>query len=364
MRQHQGAEKRGQTSESAHVPRGDAALKVLVIGGGSIGERHVRNLLAMENCTVAACDRDPGRRRHLRETHCIEVFADRREALRQTFDAALICTPTAAHIGPARDALASGCHVFIEKPFSHTLTGIPALLQQAREQRRVLTVGYNHRFQPALKKIADLLREGGIGDVATVRIHSGRYFLYRTPFHYWMDYRQDYAARSIGGGVILDSGSHQIDFISSVLGDAQEVFCYAGNLGQLELAAEDVAEILIKYRTGALVSLHADFIQQPWDTSYEIVGDAGTITWRFSDNVVKHYAASTDAWQHHDFGEFDHNQTYIAEIEHFLDCIRTGKPPRVSPKDAVRSLRVVLAAKKSAKTGRRIRLPVAGTAAV
>jgi len=351
-----------QTSRATDTTRGAAPLKVLVIGGGSIGERHIRNLLSLGNCTVAACDSDPVRQRHISETHGIEVFPGHLEALRQTFDAALVCTPTAAHIGPARDALASGCHVFIEKPFSHTLTGVAALLRQAHAQRRVLTVGYNHRFHPALRKIADLLRAGGIGDVATVRIHSGRYFLYRTPFHYWMDYRQDYAARDIGGGVILDSCSHQIDFLDSLFGAADEVFCYAGNLGRLDLAAEDVAEILIKYRSGTLVSLHADFIQQPWDTSYEIVGDAGTITWRFSDNIVKHYAAAADAWQHYDFGDFDHNQTYIAEIENFLDCIRTGETPRVSPEDALRSLQVVLAARRSAKSGRRVRFPAVGEA--
>lgn len=350
----------GQTAAVTNTTRGAAPLKVLVIGGGSIGERHIRNLLTLGNCAVTACDRDPVRQRHIRGNHGIEVLPGHREALKRDFDAALVCTPTAAHIVPARDALAAGCHVFIEKPFSHTLAGIPALLAQARRQQRVLTVGYNHRFQPALKKIADLLRDGGIGDVATVRIHSGRYFLYRTPFHYWMDYREDYAAGSIGGGVILDSCSHQIDFLDSLFGAADEVFCYAGNLGRLDLAAEDVAEILIKYRTGTLVSLHADFIQQPWDTSYEIVGTEGTITWRFRDNTVRHYSAATDAWQHHNFGEFDHNQTYIGEIEHFLDCIRTGQTPIVSPEDALRSLKVVLGAKQSARSGRRVRLPATG----
>ena len=327
--------------------------KILVIGCGSAGERHIRNLQAITTAEVIACDRSAARRDHIRDTYKVKVSGDYSEALKDGPAAVLVCTPTSAHIRPALAAARQGCHVFIEKPLSHTISGVADLIAETKDKNLVLMVGFNFRFHPGMQRIIALVTDGKIGRIISVRVHTGSYFLYRTPFHHWQDYRDDYAARKVGGGVILDSATHHLDFLGGLLGEVSEVFCYAGKRGKLALAAEDIAEILLKFGNGVIASLHVNFVQQPYQVKYEVIGTEGTITWAAEDNTVRLFTAAANKWQGFPAkAGFDHNETYIAALKHFLGCIQDKKMPVVDGVSGKRTLEIALAAKKSASTGR------------
>lgn len=329
--------------------------KILVIGCGSIGERHIRNLKAFTRSQIFACDRDKKRREHIEDKYEVRVFRDYKEAFNEEMDAVLVCTPTSAHIGPALAAIRQGCHVLIEKPLSHTLRGVDDLIEEAGRKGLVLMVGFNFRFHPALRQIREIIETKQIGKLIAVRAHAGSYFLYRSPYHSWMDYRQDYAAKRVGGGVILDSATHHIDYITSLLGEVREVFCYSGKMSNLGLQGEDIAEILLKFETGAMASLHVNFVQQPYQNKYEIIGEKGTITWDVTENAVKLFSGTDNKWQTFSLEDnFDHNETYVQELTHFLGCIYGGGQPPVDGARGKRILEIALAAKKSAQTGRPI----------
>ncbi|MCK4814230.1 Gfo/Idh/MocA family oxidoreductase, partial [bacterium] len=201
----------------------------------------------------------------------------------------------------------------------------------------------------------ELVDRQKIGKLIAVRAHAGSYFLYRSPFHPWMDYRQDYAAKKIGGGVILDSATHHIDYITSLLGEGKEVFCYAGRMGSLGLEAEDIAEILLKFETGAVANVHVNFVQQPYQNKYEIIGEKGTIAWNITDNTVKLFSDTDNKWQTFPpESNFDPNETYIQEIVQFLGCISGRGQPPVDGVMGKKILEIALAAKKSAQTGKAI----------
>lgn len=331
----------------------DFPLRILVIGCGSIGARHIGNLKSRSRGEIFACDRDRPRREYVKENYGVKVFHDYKEAVRERIDAVLICTPTRNHIAPALAAVQHKCHIFIEKPISHTLSGVDELIREAERKGLVLMVGYNFRFHPALRQIRELVNGQRIGKIIALKAHAGSYFLYRSPYHFRMDYWQDYAAKKVGGGVILDSATHHIDFVTSLLGEVKEVFCYAGKMGNLDLAAEDMAEILLKFTDGAVANLHMNFVQQPYQNKYEIIGQRGTITWDVNDNIVKLFAETDNKWQSFHCGSnFDHNETYVQELNHFLECISGSEQPPVDGVRGKRILEIALAAKKSAKTGR------------
>jgi predicted dehydrogenase len=304
---------------------------IMVIGCGSVGERHIRNLKSIAAAAIIACDPDRQRREHIKNTYGIKVFRNYREAFQNHIDAVLVCTPTSAHVRPAMEALRHRCHVFIEKPISYSLRGVDDLIELADSKGLVLMVGFNLRFHPAMQRMKELIEKQQIGRLIELRAHAGSYFLYRQPYHAWrQDYRQDYAAKKVGGGVILDSATHHIDYITYLLGEVKEVFCYADRMGQLALEAEDTADILMKFETGTVASLHTNFVQQPYQVKYEIIGEKGTIVWDITDNVVRLFSGDEDKWQ--DFPidrNFDHNETYVREISDFLDCISWRKKPSI-----------------------------------
>lgn len=335
-------------------------LKILVIGCGSIGERHIKNLKSLAVAEVLACDQDKERREYIKNKYEIAVFQNYEQAFSSEFiDAVLICTPTSEHITPALAAIQQGCHVFIEKPISHTLEGVDNLIKEASCKNLILMIGFNLRFHSNLQQIKKLLDSEAIGKPISARTHFGAHFFYRLPYHPWIeDYREDYAAKRVGGGVILDSATHHIDYISWLFGKVKEVFCYSDRTGSLELEAEDIAEILLKFETGAIASLHADFIQQPYQSKFEIIGEKGTITWSFdfTNNIVNLFSEAANKWQTLSKGNFDYNETYAGEIMHFIECIQGKEQPIVDGIRGKEILEIALAAKKSSQTGKVVAL--------
>ncbi len=332
-------------------------LKILVVGCGSIGERHIKNLESIGGTEIMACDSEKERLEHIKGTYELQTFPDYEQALSsQVFDGVLICTPTSSHVPLALAAIQRGCHVLVEKPLSHTLEGVDNLIKEAKDRNLTLMVGFNLRFHPNLQQIKAILDSHEIGKPLNARTHFGSYLLYRLPYHYYEDYRQDYATKKIGGGVILDAATHSIDYLRWFFGEIKEVFGYSGKMSNLDLEAEDLAEILLKFRKGVIASLHVDFIQQPFQNKCEIIGETGTITWDATTNSVSVFTAKENKWQVFRRDDFDYNETYRREMEHFLNCIRGTEQPAVDGTAGKRVLEVALAAKTSAQRGGTVKL--------
>src|ERR1039458_5195615 len=137
--------------------------RVLVVGCGSIGRRHARNLKALVVRQLGCCDTNAEALKQCCEELNGETFADYGEAL-QKFrpDIVLICTPPVYHVEEALAALQAPAHVFIEKPLSHESFGIQALIAEARRRDRNVQIGYNMRFHPGLQILKELIDSGKI----------------------------------------------------------------------------------------------------------------------------------------------------------------------------------------------------------
>jgi predicted dehydrogenase len=324
---------------------GNSHLRVLVIGCGSIGKRHIGNLIALEAGEILAFDSREDRRCEVKSQFGIQVVNSLDEAWKPNPNVAVITTPTSMHIPLAIEAAQHGCHLFIEKPLSDSVREIDRLLNVISERSLLTLIGCNMRFHPGLRNVKKLLNEGVIGRVCAARVEVGQYL---PEWHPWEDYRQGYSARrDLGGGIILDA-IHEIDYIQWMLGQVEAVACFAGKLSQLEIDTEDTASILLRFSCGAIGEVHMDYIQRFYTRKCDIIGDEGTICWDYSTGETRQYSASKRGWQiFSNPSGWESNQMYIDEMHHFLRCLAGEETAVNSVHDALQTLTIALAAKAS-----------------
>jgi predicted dehydrogenase len=329
----------------------DFGGNILVVGAGSIGRRHLRNLRALGVETLAACDPASNNLAEAVKESSVEAYDDFGQALQATRpEVVFVCTPPVSHVSIALQAVRHGAHVFIEKPLSNELEGVDELIGLLRTTQRVAQVGYNLRFHPGLQKVKELVDKGTIGRVLWARIEAGQYLPDWRPGR---DYRLNYTARrDQGGGIILD-GSHELDYAIWIMGRPSEVQCMAGRVSSLETDVEDCATLLLRFETGAQADVHMDFVQRGYARACKIAGEDGSVLWDYEQNHVRVYRAASSSWDTLPYN-FHPNDMYVAEVEHFLQCVVHEGKPEVDLDHAKLVLEVAVAAKLAAASGSRI----------
>ncbi len=327
-------------------------MKILIAGLGSVGRRHLRNLLALGETDLLLL------RTHRatlpdEELRGLPVETELAAALKHKPQAVIVANPTALHLNIAIPAAEAGCHLFIEKPLSHSLEGVEELRAAARRGGGQVYIGFQYRFHPGLRLIKRLLTEGAVGRPVSARAHWGEYL---PGWHPWEDYRQSYSARSdLGGGVILTL-CHPLDYLRWLFGEVIALWAFAGRLGDLELDVEDTAEIGLRFMGGELAGLHLDYLQRPPPHRLEIIGVEGTICWDNSDGTVRLYRALSHTWEAFPPPSgFERNTMFLEQMRHFLGVARGEVEPACTLEDGVRALELALGALQSQRDGKLIR---------
>lgn len=317
------------------------------MGCGSIGKRHLGNLLRLGVKEILAFDVRPDRLRAVHAQFGVESFDNLEEVWGRDPDVVLITAPTSRHVSLALQAAEHGCHLFIEKPLSDRIDdALEDLLKIVRARHLVALVGCNMRFHPGLGKVKQLLDEGAIGRVVAARVEVGQYL---PDWHLWEDYRSGYSARrELGGGIILDA-IHELDYIRWMLGEIETVACFAGKLSRLEIDTEDTAAILLRFRSGAIGEVHLDYVQRAYSRTCQLIGEEGTVRWDYTSGEVRWYRASHGQWEvFANPAGWDPNEMYVEELRHFLRCLDGAEQPALDVVEARRVLEIALAAKASA----------------
>jgi len=329
-------------------------MRYLIAGLGSIGRRHFRNLRALgENDIVllrshkATLSDD--------ELTGFPVVADLPVALKEHKpDAVIVATPTALHLEVAIPAAQAGCHILLEKPISGSLERVDLLEAAAKRSGSRILVGFQFRFHPTLKKAAELITSGALGKVLTIHAHWGEYM---PNWHPWEDYRQSYAARNELGGGVIRTLTHPLDYVRWLAGEVTEVRALNGHISPLELDVEDVAEIGLRFASGAIGGVHVNYVQRPPVHRLEIVGTQGTLRWDNADGGLHFYRMTQP------FGEcsttppgpvleqftppegFERNVMFIDQMNHFLAVARGDVKPVCTLHDGVRALELAMEAR-------------------
>jgi predicted dehydrogenase len=323
------------------------AGEFVVVGAGSIGQRHLRNLAALGVARLAVVDTDTERR----EAACAEVGGEPVEDLAAALAvgpaAVLVCTPPDRHVAIARDALAAGSYVFIEKPIASTRdAALAALVTEARRTGRVL-VGYNLRFHAGLRRVRELVLADAIGRLLTARAEFGQYLPDWRPGR---DYRGGYIVRRDGGGILLDA-SHEVDYVRWICGEVRAVYAAMGRLSALEMESEDTAVLVLRHDGGTLSEIHLDCVQRGYSRGCKLVGSEGTIEWSFRGGIRHTRDGAT--WTEEPIAP-DVNEMYVDEMRHFLACVQGRATPLVDGDTAAAVLAVLEAAKRSASERREV----------
>lgn len=339
-------------------------MKILMVGLGGIGQRHLRNIRHLFGSgveviayrtrrwtNVVTPELNSDATRNVEKEYGVRVFLDLKDALAENPGIAFICNPSNMHLTVARACIEGGCDIFLEKPLSDNLDGVANLIRSAAELKRVAMVGYQLRFHPCLTKFTEVIRSGALGNLLAVRAVVGENL---TKWHPYEDYRQMYASRAaLGGGVVL-SQIHEFDYLYSLFGLPARVYALGGHWSELEVDVEDTASILMSFQIDHRplpVHLHQDYLQWPPSRQCEVIGSRGKAIMDFRALSVAVMTADRDTQETHAFAGLERNQLFLDELRHFFACVRDRHKPIVDLTDGAQSLRIALAAKESMKTG-------------
>jgi predicted dehydrogenase len=240
-----------------------------LIGAGAIGKIRADSLAKSPVCElVAVSDLDEARARAAGPR--AKFYRDADELIAAPdIDAVIISTPPPLHEPLAVAAASAGKHVLVEKPMAATPEACERMIVAARKAGTLLTVGYNHRYFEALKLMRDVVASGDIGTLSHVRAYTGHSGLaeFKAP---WM-----YDKEVMGGGALMDNGTHMIDLVRYLMGDPNEVFGLATHK-VWGLGVEDEGIALLRTAEGVTASIEASWHEwRGYRFHIEAYGDRG-----------------------------------------------------------------------------------------
>lgn len=332
---------------AGEVPVKAKPVRCLVVGAGSVGSRHIRNLVSL-GAAVSVFAYRKNRVDEIRSLGTeIDIVPSLDDALGEMPDAVVIANRTDQHIGVALAAARRGLNLFIEKPLSHSMAGLAELNELIKKQDLVVEVGCMMRFHPNLSAIKRMLDEEVIGRPYFARAVVGQYLPEWRP---GTDYQQSYSAhREQGGGVVLDL-VHELDLLVWWFGPVEEVAAMLGFDSELKITAESVAQIGLRFGSGLLAQIHMDYLRPAYHRSIEIVGSKGQLTWEDGKGVV---TLTTQSQRQQTVSvipqDFQRNDLFLSHMSHFLKRLQDKTLPEAVPfDDGLRVEQVALSAHRSA----------------
>jgi predicted dehydrogenase len=318
-----------------------ARLNLAIVGCGLVGRKRAKSL--GRHRLVACTDVVPELARRLAEEHGCEA-AEGVELLlaRADVDAVLICTTNDALAPLALAAVEAGKHVLIEKPGARTLEELLPVREAARRARRVVKVGFNHRFHPALRQAYELFAQGAVGELMYIRGrygHGGR-----------LGYEQEWRASKerAGGGELLDQGCHLIDLARWFAG--QDFKHVSGHVASSfwPMEVEDNAFMALRTEAGAMAWLHASWTEWKNLFSFEVFGRTGKLQvdglgGSYGPERLTYYRMLPEMGPPETsvFNYPEEDTSWEAEIDHFARCIEQGSEPSGSIDDGIAVLGVI-----------------------
>jgi len=323
---------------------------IIIIGCGSIGERHLRAFLKNDQCRVIAAETNAALRKHIAEVHGVETLADFRPGLERTeVIGALVATPAPSHVAIAREIMDSGRHVLIEKPLSLDLGGLDDLLSLRDTRKVVAAIAYVYHFIPAITAARDFIREESFGPVLQATISGGQHFPTYRPA-----YREIYyARREMGGGAIQDALTHLANATDWILGPADNLMADAGHQCLEGVEVEDTVNVITR-QGSALVSYQLNQFQSPNEIVFSFHCADGTVRIELHHQRWGTFAHGAEAWTWHDTPVRDRDFVFEKQAEAFVAAMAGESTPLATLEAGIRAVAFNRAAFQSIKEGRRI----------
>ena len=379
---------------------------VCLIGCGMIGHVHAREYgTHRDRVVLYTCDLDESLAERTAAQHGASgVFKNMEEALAdKSIDAVDICLPHHLHCGAALRAMEAGKHVFIEKPLANSLEEADRMIEKARSSGLVLAVLENFRYEPAVNRAVELMEQGVVGDPFMIAIHELSYAIEMTSRMKAYEWRM--RAATGGGGILFDRGIHLMAMANRLGGPVKSVYAVTG-CPDRKWEVDEASIVTLKHVNGIMTNIILSWNVRtpppvpmmavygnkgsiievpgkrlPGHMQFEI-GEIRVFSERVRDyyrgvdpaiikevqrymknytdeeipdeSVERSFASGVSMDMLSEFGSYN---VYSEAIRDFLECLDTGKRPRVGGSDARSDIELVFAAYESARTGQPVSLP-------
>jgi predicted dehydrogenase len=317
---------------------------ILLVGLGSIGTRHLKNLLALGYRNISVVTRLGNVEKGFEKCKFYISIGD--ACSDQKINTAIIATPTSKHICGLLEVLENNIqNIYVEKPISHSLNDIKKIEKKLIHAGANLVVGYDLHFDPGLLLMKEYINTKKIGEVVSFISEVGQYLPDWRPD---IDYRKSMSAhKSLGGGVMLDL-VHEFDYINWLVGPIKSIGGKNGKISNLDIDTEDVSVNIIETTSGALGSLHLDYLQCEMSRKCKVIGDKGVIVWDYNNSTVQFMSHQDRVWLTHDFGSYKRNDRFMDIMKTFMTSSKDASDDRlVGFHDAIQSIKLVESSKES-----------------
>ncbi|WIV19987.1 Gfo/Idh/MocA family oxidoreductase [Paenibacillus polygoni] len=351
-------------------------LKIGVIGAGSISQYHLTPYKNNPNTVLhAVCDMNADRAKQTADKYeALYAYSDYNELLaNEEIDAVSICTWNDTHAEIAIAALKAGKHVLVEKPLCRTVEEAYKIQQAVQESGKILQVGFVRRYDPNAQMLRSFIDNGEFGEIYYAKASYIRRL--GNPGGWFSDSRRS------GGGPLIDIGVHVIDLcwymmgrpkVKSVTGNTYRKLGDRSNIKNLssykaadynpdqqDNDVEDLANALIRFENGATLMIDVSFTLHAKENegSVKLYGEKGgfeidpevVIVTEKHDTIIN-ISPQTDS------KGFQFEKAFQAEIDHFVECVQTGKRPISPVEDGVEVMKILRGIYESASTGKEVYL--------
>ena len=300
-------------------------LKVAVVGVGVMGSHHARIYSSLNICElVGVLDVDSERAKEVAKMYGVQPFTRIDDLLSLKPDAVSIAVPTSLHREVSLKFLERGVGCLVEKPIASTPEDAELMISSARKHGATLMVGHIERFNPAVSRLKDLLSSGEVGQVLSL------YAKRAGPF--------DPRIRDVG--IITDLMTHDIDVVRFLVGkEPIEVHAVYGRYGR---EVEDYASILLDFG-GIIATLEANRFTPYKIRNLTVTGSDGVALLDYIGQTIEIYRKDSTIGTGRKI-EVKKDEPLRIEIEHFLDCVRSGRRPLVDGEEGLKNLKIAMEA--------------------
>jgi myo-inositol 2-dehydrogenase/D-chiro-inositol 1-dehydrogenase len=331
-------------------------LTVGIIGAGRIGKVHTESIVNFVRTAKVAAIADPflsdETAAWAKSLGVDAITKDYHDILNdKSIDAVLICSSTDTHSQISLEAIAAGKHIFCEKPIDHDIGRIKEVLQALESSHIKYMLGFNRRFDHNFRAVRRAVENGSIGKVEIIKVTS------RDP----EPPSAEYAAHS--GGIFLDMAIHDFDMVRFLSGDeVEEVYVAPGVLVDPAIGQAgdfDTAIITLKLKSGALAVVdNCRRCAYGYDQRAEVFGSLGSAACRNDAESNVNVATTNGVVAEKPLFFFlqRYMQAYATEVTEFIEAVVNGTPVSVNADDGLAAVRIGIAATKSAKEGRPVKM--------
>lgn len=299
--------------------------KALIVGCGSIGQRHIKNLNKLGIKSIIALRTRKGFHQNLPSDLDIIELKNWTAVFKEKPDIAIISNPSSFHLETAKKLIPYVKGILIEKPLSNSLDGVDELIRLVNKKKSVLFMGHNLMFHPIILNIKKFIDSNDLGKIINIQCQVGHWL---PDWHPYEDYKMSYFAKEeLGGGVALTL-IHEIHLAIELAGKAEEIcgMKSSSTLLDIDKNIDVISNIMIKHNSGCVSQIHMDYIQKPAHRSGLITFEKGWISYDFNEKKVVAQTPNNN----HPFviwsdKKYDINEMYIKELKYFIDYVEEGR---------------------------------------